>query len=213
MTEAHADPPSDNVQRDPPAVAVGATIGTYRLEATLGHGGMGVVFRALDTKLNRPVSVKFLSDTLADAAGRRRFQREAQMASSLNHPHILTVYDAGEVDDRQYLVTEIHRRRHARGMDRTRASLVAQRRRAPRGCRRRARRRTRSRYPPPRYQAREHPRHAEWLRQARGFRAGQASGGTGCQSVARSHREPHASGDCRRHDPVHVTRAGKWRTD
>ena len=67
---------------------------------------MGVVFRALDIKLNRPVSVKFLSDTLADAAGRRRFQREAQMASSLNHPHILTVYDAGEVSGRQYLVTE-----------------------------------------------------------------------------------------------------------
>ena len=106
MTESHADPPADDVQRDALAVAVGTTIGTYRLEATLGHGGMGVVFRALDIKLNRPVSVKFLSDTLADAAGRRRFQREAQMASSLNHPHILTVYDAGEVAGRQYLVTE-----------------------------------------------------------------------------------------------------------
>ena len=106
MTQAHADPPGDDVQRHPLPVAVGATIGTYRLEATLGHGGMGVVFRALDTKLNRRVAVKFLSDTLADAAGRRRFQREAQMASSLNHPHILTVYDAGEVAGRQYLVTE-----------------------------------------------------------------------------------------------------------
>ena len=106
MTQADAGPTGDDVQRDPLPVAVGATIGTYRLEATLGHGGMGVVFRALDIKLNRPVSVKFLSDTLADAAGRRRFQREAQMASSLNHPHILTVYDAGEVAGRQYLVTE-----------------------------------------------------------------------------------------------------------
>jgi len=106
MTDAPADPPGYDVQRDPLPVEVGATIGTYRLEATLGQGGMGVVFRALDTKLNRSVSVKFLSDTLADAAGRRRFQREAQMASSLNHPHILTVYDAGEVAGRQYLVTE-----------------------------------------------------------------------------------------------------------
>jgi serine/threonine protein kinase/Tol biopolymer transport system component len=103
---AHADASADGVQHEPLPVAVGATIGTYRLEATLGRGGMGVVFRALDTKLNRPVSVKFLSDTLADPAGRRRFQREAQMASSLNHPHILTVYDAGEVAGRQYLVTE-----------------------------------------------------------------------------------------------------------
>src|SRR4029453_11252117 len=111
MTQKHADASyanasADGVQRDPLPVGVGARIGTYRLEATLGQGGMGVVFRALDTKLNRPVSVKFLSDTLADAAGRRRFQREAQMASSLNHPHILPVYDAGEVAGRQYLVTE-----------------------------------------------------------------------------------------------------------
>jgi Tol biopolymer transport system component len=67
---------------------------------------MGTVFRALDTNLNRPVAIKFLSGELADVAGRRRFQREAQMASSLNHPHILTVYDAGEFEGRQYLVTE-----------------------------------------------------------------------------------------------------------
>jgi serine/threonine protein kinase len=67
---------------------------------------MGIVYRALDTKLNRPVAIKFLSEKLADASGRRRFQREAQTASSLNHPHILTVHDAGEIDDRQYLVTE-----------------------------------------------------------------------------------------------------------
>ena len=67
---------------------------------------MGVVYRALDTKFNRPVAIKFLSDTLADTAGRRRFLREAQTASSLNHPHILTVHDIGELDGRQYLVTE-----------------------------------------------------------------------------------------------------------
>jgi eukaryotic-like serine/threonine-protein kinase len=67
---------------------------------------MGEVYRALDTKLNRRVAVKFLSDDLADSSARRRFQREAQLASSLNHPHILTVHDAGEFDGRQYLVTE-----------------------------------------------------------------------------------------------------------
>src|SRR5579864_4071783 len=67
---------------------------------------MGVVYRALDTKLNRPVAIKFLSNELADAEARRRFQREAQLASALNHPHILTVYDAGEFEGRQYLVTE-----------------------------------------------------------------------------------------------------------
>src|SRR5688572_22775860 len=67
---------------------------------------MGVVYRALDTNLNRPVAIKVLSDALADQAACRRFQREAQTASSLNHPHILTVHDAGEFDGQQYIVTE-----------------------------------------------------------------------------------------------------------
>src|SRR5438445_7955847 len=84
----------------------GTQIDSYRIESPLGEGGMGSVYRALDIKLNRPVAIKFLSNELADADARRRFQREAQMASSLNHPHILTVYDAGEFEGRQYLVTE-----------------------------------------------------------------------------------------------------------
>jgi serine/threonine protein kinase len=71
---------------------------------------MGEVYRALDTKLNRPVAIKFLSSDLADVATRRPFQREAQMASSLNHPHILTVHDAGEFEgprpsDKNYSAT------------------------------------------------------------------------------------------------------------
>jgi serine/threonine protein kinase/Tol biopolymer transport system component len=82
-------------------------VGPYRIEAPLGEGGMGVVYRAFDTKLNRPVAIKFLSDALADASARRRFQREAQTASSLNHPHILTVHDVGEWAGRQYIVTEL----------------------------------------------------------------------------------------------------------
>lgn len=81
-------------------------VGQYRVEGLLGAGGMGQVFRATDTKLNRPVAIKFLSGDVRDRAARRRFQREAQMASSLNHPHLLTVYDAGELDGQQYLVTE-----------------------------------------------------------------------------------------------------------
>jgi len=94
---------------DPPAsgVLTGRRIGVYEVQAPLGAGGMGVVYRALDTNLNRLVAIKFLSRELADAAARRRFQREAQTASSLNHPHILTVLDAGEFEGRQYLVTEL----------------------------------------------------------------------------------------------------------
>ncbi len=88
------------------ALGLGTQIGVYRIEAPLGEGGMGTVYRALDTKLNRSVAIKVLSDLLADAPARRRFQREAQTASSLNHPHLVTVYDIGEFEGRQYLVTE-----------------------------------------------------------------------------------------------------------
>src|SRR5579863_3800495 len=87
-------------------IAPGVQIGQYRIEAKIGAGGMGMVFLALDTRLQRPVAIKVLSDDLADAAAHRRFQREAQAASSLNHPHILTVYDAGEFEGRQFLITE-----------------------------------------------------------------------------------------------------------
>ena len=97
-----ADPADSTVTQ----IAAGLQLGTYRIEAPIGEGGMGVVYRALDTKLHRPVAIKFLSNELADAEARRRFQREAQLASALNHPHILTVYDAGEFEGRQYLVTE-----------------------------------------------------------------------------------------------------------
>jgi serine/threonine protein kinase len=84
----------------------GLQIGQYRIESKLGEGGMSTVYLALDTKLQRHVAIKFLSDHLADAEARRRFHREAQMASSLNHPHIVTVHDVGEFAGRQYLVME-----------------------------------------------------------------------------------------------------------
>jgi len=89
------------------SLAPGSRVGPYEVIALLGAGGMGEVYRARDPKLNRPVAVKVLSNELADLAARRRFQREAQAASSLNHPHILTVLDAGEWESRQYLVTEL----------------------------------------------------------------------------------------------------------
>jgi Tol biopolymer transport system component/tRNA A-37 threonylcarbamoyl transferase component Bud32 len=85
----------------------GTLVGTLQIQAPLGSGAMGDVYRALDTALNRQVAIKFLSSNLADPAARRRFQREAELASSLNHPHILTVYGVGEFDGEQYLVTEL----------------------------------------------------------------------------------------------------------
>jgi eukaryotic-like serine/threonine-protein kinase len=103
--ETGAQPSAAPAQR-PMGVDPGTQLGPYRLDTVIGHGGMGVVYHALDTRLNRPVAVKFLFDDVAEPAARRRFQREAQMASSLNHPHILSVHDAGDFEGRQYLVTE-----------------------------------------------------------------------------------------------------------
>src|SRR5215831_193915 len=88
------------------ALTVGTQLGSHEITALLGKGGMGEVWKARDKRLGREVAIKVLPDDLCDAAARRRFQREAQMASSLNHPHILTVYDVDEFEGRQYLVTE-----------------------------------------------------------------------------------------------------------
>ena len=85
---------------------IGQTISHYRVEERIGKGGMGVVYRAHDLQLGRSVAVKFLSNDIADEECRRRFQREAQIASALNHPHILSVHEAGTFQGQQYLVTE-----------------------------------------------------------------------------------------------------------
>jgi hypothetical protein len=85
----------------------GTRLGVYDISAQIGEGGMGQVFRATDTKLKRQVAIKILPPWLAADADRlARFQREAEVLASLNHPHILTVHEAGELDGRQYLVTE-----------------------------------------------------------------------------------------------------------
>ena len=92
--------------RDAAQFAPGTLLGPYRVEALLGTGGMGQVYRASDTRLDRPVAIKFLSAGTGSASARRRFQQEAKTASSLNHRHILTVYEADEFEGRQYLATE-----------------------------------------------------------------------------------------------------------
>jgi tetratricopeptide (TPR) repeat protein len=83
-------------------------IGVYEILAHLGAGGMGEVYRARDTRLGRIVAIKFISsDALADRFARERLAREAQLASSLNHPNIVTVYDVGEEDGHPYIVMEL----------------------------------------------------------------------------------------------------------
>ena len=86
---------------------VGRVFGCYELKALIAAGGMGEVYRAVDTRLNRTVAIKTLPEHLSnDPARRERFTREAKIVSSLNHPHICTLYDVGMQDDIQYLVME-----------------------------------------------------------------------------------------------------------
>ena len=79
------------------SLAAGARVGPYEIQAALGAGGMGEVYRARDTRLDRTVAVKILPDSLAtDPQLRERFDREARAVAALNHPHICTLHDIGE---------------------------------------------------------------------------------------------------------------------
>jgi Tol biopolymer transport system component len=86
------------------ALTAGAKLGPYEIVSLLGSGGMGEVYKARDTRLDRTVAVKILPN--ADPALKHRFEREARAVSALNHPHICTLYDVGRQDDIEYFVME-----------------------------------------------------------------------------------------------------------
>src|SRR5215831_1718999 len=85
----------------------GAQLGPYKILAQAGAGGMGEVYKAADTRLNRTVAIKVLPEHFSqNAEMKQRFEREAQAIAALNHPHICTLYDVGQQDGIEFLVME-----------------------------------------------------------------------------------------------------------
>ena len=87
------------------ALAPGTRLGPYEVDRQIGAGGMGEVYRARDTRLDRTVAIKVLPTEVAgDPELRARFEREARAVAALDHPHICGIYDVGSVDGTHYLV-------------------------------------------------------------------------------------------------------------
>src|SRR5246127_2513453 len=90
------------------AVAAGQKIGPYQVVSQIGAGGMGEVYKAHDSRLDRDVAIKVLSSSFSSDPDRlRRFTQEARAAAALNHPNILAIYDIGEFERAPYIVSEL----------------------------------------------------------------------------------------------------------
>src|SRR3954470_8055786 len=89
-------------------VDIGSDCLGYRIEELIGRGGMGVVYRAYDLRLKRPVALKLVAPSLVlDERFRDRFARETELAISLEHPNVVPIYDAGDIDGRLYLAMRL----------------------------------------------------------------------------------------------------------
>ncbi len=165
---------------------IGTSIGQYRIESQLGAGGMGVVYRAFDSRLERHVAIKVFPDLATSPKARSRLLHEARSASALNHPNVCTVHEVGESGDITYLVMEFVEGRNAHGVDsagriprRDHRRLWVADRRCARACPR-ARRRA------PRSQVRQRGRHAGGPAQGARLRPRPAAGPGGRDRDGRS---------------------------
>ena len=182
----------------------GRRLGHYEIQAKLGSGGMGTVYQALDTRLNRAVALKVLSpDKWEGTSGRGRLVREAQAASALNHPNIVTVYEVGHDADVDYIAME----RVEGGTLQTRRTAparVAARRHTDRRChRRRARRRHRA----SRSQAPQH--HGDRTRSGQDPRFRDRQSQHYRRFRIQYHSNPHQCGPRRWYRGLYVARTGR----
>jgi len=107
---------------------IGTDFVGYRIEELIGRGGMGVVYRAYDLRLKRTIALKLVAPELAlDESFRARFARETELAMALEHPNVIPIYDAGDVDGRLYLAMRLIGGPDLRGILRTEGSLPAER--------------------------------------------------------------------------------------
>src|SRR3954447_8388526 len=107
-----------------PELRAGDEFGGHRIEGVLGRGGMGVVYRAVDLRLNRVVALKLIAPALsADEDFRRRFQRESQLAASVHQPNVVTIYQAGEADGLLFVTMELVHGTDLRGLMTERGQL------------------------------------------------------------------------------------------